>query len=144
MVTVSVMAPAVTLTLILLVGGTVAGVTGGDVTVPEFRIKLIDVPILPLDGVTVNGGTVAPGAAVTPGDVTVAVNVPNPVVVLVPVWPHSSVCVFGRTVNVVGVGVGGASPAGPAVPTTDGDSITRLSASVTTRELVPQPLCVTR
>ena len=137
MVTASVMAPAVTLTLIVVgdvVGVCVAG-SGCDV----FRVKLIDVPILPLDGVTENA--LVP---VTPAVVTVAVNVPAPVVVLVAVWPHRRVWVFGRTIKVVGVVGGGASPSGPSTLATEGDSIARLSASVTMSVLVPQPLWVTR
>ena len=133
MLTVSVMVPAVTLTLIVV--GIVSGRVGDD----GFRVKLIDVPILPLDGVTVNA--LVP---VTPGVVTVAVNVPDPVVVLVAVWPHSRVCVFGRTINAVGVGVGGSSPFGPSTPITCDVSTTRFWVSVTMSWLAPHPVCVAR
>ena len=69
--TVSVMAPATMLTLMVV----------GDVSngVGAFRVKLIEFPIDPDVGVTVN----APGG--TPGVVTVAVKLPDPEVVLVPV-----------------------------------------------------------
>ena len=132
---VSVILPAVIFTL-MVDGTVVGGVVGG---VGFSRLKLILLPIVLFGEETVNEPV-----PVTPGVVTVAVNVPDPVVVLVAVWPHRRVWVFGRTIKVVGVVGGGASPAGPATPTTDGDSITRLSASVTMSELVPQPLWVTR
>ena len=69
--TVCVIVPATILTLIEV----------GDVKVGvgAFRVKLIELPIGPDVGVTVNAPTG------TPGVVTVAVKVPDPEVVLVPV-----------------------------------------------------------
>ena len=67
------MVPATTFTVMLV--GDVSGVA----TVPTLRVKLIEVPTGPDDGVTVK----AP--LPTPGVVTVVVNVPVPDVVLVPV-----------------------------------------------------------
>ena len=71
------MLPATTLTVMLVgdVVGVCAAGRGGEV----FRVKLIEVPTAPLDGVTVK----AP--LPTPGVVTVVVKVPEPDVVLVPV-----------------------------------------------------------
>ena len=69
--TVCVMVPATTLTLMVV--GDVSSGFGA------FRVKLIEFPIVPDVGVTVN----APGG--TPGVVTVAVKLPDPDVVLVPV-----------------------------------------------------------
>ena len=69
--TVLVIVPATMLTLIV-VGDVKSGVGA-------FRVKLIEFPIVPDVGVTVN----APGG--TPGVVTVAVKLPDPEVVLVPV-----------------------------------------------------------
>lgn len=133
----TVMLPATTLTVMLV--GDVVGFCGAGGAAEVFRVKLIEVPTAPDDGVTVK----AP--LPTPGEVTVVVNVPEPDVVLVPVSPHSKVCVVGDTVKgVVGVGGGGASPAGPATPITCDVSITRFWASVTMSWLVPQPFCVTR
>ena len=66
----TVVAPATILTVM---------VVGEAVATPLFRVKLIVLPIVPDVGVTVN----APGG--TPAVVTVAVNVPEPEVVLVPV-----------------------------------------------------------
>ena len=135
-------------TLCVMVPATTFTVTDvGVVNVPLARLKLMPTgsPMVPA------GGTIL----TTPGFVAVVVYVPEPDVALVAMslqvvrmWfgaaalPPDGVTV--RLVGVGGVGGGGASPAGPATPITDGDSITRLSASVTTSVLVPQPLCVTR
>ena len=123
------MAPATTLTVI---------VVGDAVTTPLFRVKLMVLPIVPDVGVTVK----APGG--TPAVVTVAVKVPEPEVVLVPVCPHSKACDVGVTVKEDATGGGSASPAGPSAPITCEVSTTRFCASVTISWLLPQPFCVAR
>ena len=130
------MAPATTFT-----------VTDVGVVVPagvELRLKLMPFgsPMVPAGGETVT----------TPGAVVVVVYVPEPDVALVRIslqvasmWSGAKALPpDGVTVNAVGGGVVAASPAGPATPMTDDDSRTRLSASVTMIDAVPQPLCVTR
>lgn len=128
MVTGTIMLPLTTLTVMGL----------GDPLPMLFRVKLMVPGIVPDVGVTVN----EPGG--TPGVVTVAVKLPEPATLLVPVWPQVRVWVDGDTVNAAGVAAGRASPAGPATLITDDDSIARFSESVTITWLDPQPLCVTR
>ena len=105
---------------------------------PLLRVKLMVPGMAPAVGVTVNE------PAGTPAVDTVAVNVPEPDTDAVPVWPQPTVSEVGVTMMVGGTGGGGASPAGPSKLATEGDSIARLSASVTMSVLVPQPLWVTR
>ena len=124
-VTVAVNVPETILTAMLV---------GDKAATPLFRVKLMVPGRAPLAGVTVND----PGG--TPAVVIVDVYVPEPASALVPVWPHSRVCVVGVAVNAVGGTVGGsASPAGPRTPITKGVSITRFCASVTMSAAEPQP-----
>ena len=124
----------------IVTGTTVAPVTfttmlvGEAAATPLLRVKLIVPGMGPAVGVTVN----EPGG--TPAVDTVAVNVPEPDTDAVPVWPQPTVSEVGETVMVGSTGFGGASPAGPATPITDGDSIARFNASVTMIVLEPQPL----
>ena len=101
-------------------------------------MKLIVPGIAPAAGVTVN----EPGG--TPAVDTVVVNVPEPDTETVPVWPHPTVSAVGDTTIVFATTGGGASPAGPATPTTRAVSTTRFCVSVTMSWLAPHPVWVAR
>ena len=128
----TVIPPATTFTEMFV--GDVIGAAGGT---EVLRVKLMTPDMEPAVGVTVS----APVETVVE---TVAVYVPDPERITLPVWPHPTARVDGVIVKDVGGVTGGASLVGPSTPTTADDSIARFCASVTMILAVPQPFSVTR